>query len=369
MKTNLKQPNTAKAAKDKKKPKDIVTSVPTKKVAFSLPTFSKLSLPKPGKETLKTMVLTLIAGLLLGYLITNSGIVPDFKDISTETAKAKTEAYLATLPLESYEVKSVTNDKEVYIVELMVNGQPYTSYMSKDGRLLFQGGIDLTVPADTAANAETNSKPAPQDLPKSDKPNVELFVMSHCPYGTQIEKGILPVIDALGSKIDFEVKFVDYAMHGEKEVLEQLNQYCIQKMGKPTYLTYLKCFLNAGDSASCLSSTGINQAQLKSCTTETDTKFGVMAGYNDKTQWKGSYPPFNTSKEENVKYGVQGSPTLIINGVEAQSGRDSASLLETICSTFNSAPAECDIKLESASPTPGFGYNTTTTDAAAAQCQ
>jgi hypothetical protein len=35
--------------------------------------------------------------------------------------------------------------------------------------------------------------------------------------------------ETLQDKIDFEIKFNTYAMHGEKELAEQLNQYCIKK--------------------------------------------------------------------------------------------------------------------------------------------
>ncbi|MEM2131153.1 MAG: GILT family protein, partial [Candidatus Woesearchaeota archaeon] len=73
-------------------------------------------------------------------------------------------------------------------------------------------------------------------MEKKDKPEVQLFVMSHCPFGTQMEKGILPVVELLGNKIDFKVRFVYYAMHGEVEVKEQLRQYCIQKEQQDKYL-------------------------------------------------------------------------------------------------------------------------------------
>ena len=43
-------------------------------------------------------------------------------------------------------------------------------------------------------------------VPKSDKPLVELFVMAYCPYGTQAEKGLIPVIELLGDKIDASIK-------------------------------------------------------------------------------------------------------------------------------------------------------------------
>jgi len=77
-----------------------------------------------------------------------------------------------------------------------------------------------------------------QCMDKKDVPEVELFVMSHCPYGTQMEKGILPVVELLGDKIDFKIRFVYYAMHGEKEVNEEARQYCIQKEQKDKFISY-----------------------------------------------------------------------------------------------------------------------------------
>jgi len=44
-----------------------------------------------------------------------------------------------------------------------------------------------------------------------------------------------------------------------------------------------------------------------------------------------------------------------MNGQLLESGRDSASLLKTICSGFSNQPEECSESLPSVSPTPGFG--------------
>jgi len=320
-------------------------------------------------SNMKTLFLTLVVGLLLGYLVTSSGYLPNLKNISVAKAKVAAEKYISSLPLDSYEITEFVSDGDVYRMELVINGYPYTSYMSKDGRFLFQGGIDLTQSTEEDTTADAQNQPA-TELPKTEKPVVELFVMSYCPYGTQMEKGILPVVNALKDKIDFTIKFVDYAMHGEKEVVENLTQYCIQKdMGKDVFDKYLSCFLDAGDSESCIASTGINKSALNSCTTQTDSEFKVMELYNDQSTWEGSYPPFNTSKEDNVKYSVAGSPTLIINGVEASTNRDPASLLATVCSAFDNKPEECGIVLDSASPTPGFGSETTTTTTGSAEAQ
>jgi hypothetical protein len=53
-------------------------------------------------------------------------------------------------------------------------------------------------------------------MEKREKPDVDVFVMSYCPFGTQIEKGLLPVWDLLGDKINLNIRFVDYAMHGKR---------------------------------------------------------------------------------------------------------------------------------------------------------
>lgn len=191
---------------------------------------------------------------------------------------------------------------------------------------------------------------------KSDKPIVELFVMSYCPYGTQIEKGIIPTIETLGNKVDFNLKFVSYTMHGEKENQENLRQYCLQKEQKNKLFPYLKCFLEASDSAGCLNSASVEENKLKSCMDSTANNFNVT-GTN-----------FDVYKSDNDKYGVQGSPTLVINGAISQSGRDSNSLLKAICSAFDNAPKECNAVLSSATPAPGFGSGTAPSGGSGSGC-
>ena len=196
---------------------------------------------------------------------------------------------------------------------------------------------------------------------------MELFVMSHCPYGTQMEKGILPVVDLLGNKIDFEVKFVYYAMHGKDEVNEQTRQYCIQEEQNDKYTAYLSCFLKAGNTDACLAEAKVDNSKLQSCVNATDKKFDISKNFNDQSSWlSGRFPLFNTHKADNEKYGVAGSPTLVINGAQASAGRDPASLLRAVCGAFNEAPAECSQTLSSASPAPGFGEGTVAASGGAA---
>ena len=239
-----------------------------------------------------------------------------------------------------------------YKFEAMANGTPTTIYISADGtKMLFQE-VDM---------AKTIEQASVTEVKKTDKPTVELFVMSHCPYGTQIEKGIIPVLETLGDKVDFSLKFCNYAMHGEQELKEELNQYCIQKEQKDKLLSYLKCFLKEGKGEECITAAGIDKSKLSSCTASSEKEFSVIANFTNKKEYIGDFPSFNIFKSDNEKYSVQGSPTLVINGSQVQSNRDSDSLLKAICNAFNNAPEACNKSISNNTPSSGFGTETTQT--------
>jgi glutaredoxin len=294
-----------------------------------------------------------------------------FAGMTGKAVGNKVITYINDNVLQGQAVASLTSVEDVgsvYKLSIDINGNDVDSYATKDGSLLFPQAIDLNnVPA-----AKKVSRPEePQQVVKNDKPKVELFVMSHCPFGTQIEKGILPVVKELKDKIDFEVKFVNYAMHGEKEIKEQLRQYCIQRDYNDKYLSYLGAFLEDGDSAYALKKVSLSESDLASCIDETDKKFKITETFNDpeKKGWNGRFPPFSIYDNDNQKYGVRGSPTLVINGNQVRSARDAQSLLKTICSAFNLAPEECSKDMSSfGTPAPGFGFDTQGGSATTAGC-
>jgi hypothetical protein len=189
-------------------------------------------------------------------------------------------------------------------------------------------------------------------------PRVELFVMSHCPYGTQVEKGILPVVKLLGDRIKFSVRFCNYAMHGKTEIDEELTQYCIQKEEGDKYLDYLTCFLNEGDSGFCLKNESINTALLSSCMAETDNTYAVSENYNDTSRWfLQRYPKVNMDKSLNDRYGVKSSPTLVVNGkIVEEYDRTPEGLLSAVCAGFKDRPKDCGKSLPPWTPSQGFGY-------------
>lgn len=316
-----------------------------------------------------SVAIVLVAAVILGItLYKNKGT------LKPEAARKKVESFVNAYLMQGGSTATISDVTEAYgLYKVKVNigaDQKVDSYVSRDGKLFFPQALNMdeltkTPSTDTAAD----NTAAPVDVPKNNKPIVELFVMSYCPYGTQIEKGILPAVKALGNKIDYTLKFVDYAMHGEKELKENLVQYCVQKEQTSKFDAYLTCFLKASDSASCLVSAGIDVTKNDACVTKTDTDFKVLANFKSNTDFRGTYPGFNVQKTDNTKYSVGGSPTLIINGKDVSSGRDSASLLKAICSAFTTQPKECETVLSDASPAAGFGEGTTTGTAAAGCAQ
>jgi hypothetical protein len=255
------------------------------------------------------------------------------------------------------EIKSITEGGDgIYKLSVQIADTPNVieSYVTKDGKIFFPKAM----PTDKNAAATNNGAAAkPQaSAPKSVKPVVELFVMSYCPFGTQIEKGIIPAVQALGNTIDFKLKFVNYVMHQKKELDENTKQYCIGQIAPTKLLDYVGCFIDGTDAAQCIAKNGIDAGQVENCSAATDQKYGLSALYNDQSKWQNGFPLFPIYDAENAKYGVAGSPTLVINGVQVNSdARDSASLLKTICNTFTDKPVACSAKLSSVAPAAGIG--------------
>ncbi len=315
-----------------------------------------------------------VAALLVGGLIgsnffpntTGAAILPSGGSTIIDTAELsqKVENYINEGPFlaEGFSAEAVLIEDfsdTLYLVNLnILEGEAIAQeaqvYVTKDSRsIIFGQVLDLDEEL-----TEPEPEPEPDtELEKSDKPEVELFVMSYCPYGTQAEKGILPVVELLGDKIDFKIRFVYYAMHGEEEISEQTRQYCIQKEQESKFIDYLSCFLKEGDFEGCLTENNIDMEALNSCVADADSTFNITANLEDTSSWlSGQFPLFDVDKELNEEYVVGGSPTLVINGTTVGSGRDPASLLEVICSAFNETPAECSTSLSSETPASGFGY-------------
>jgi len=282
----------------------------------------------------------------IAYLDNESNPEENFKEIDEINVEEATIKIIDFFSKEdenlSLQYSSYLDLGALYRIIFIFNDQEVPISITKDGKYLLQE-IELDLEKqkqelEELKEQQANVAPEIQEIPKSDKPKVELFVMTHCPYGTQAEKGIISVFELLGNKIEGDIRFVHYFMH-EPEETETPIQICIREEQTEKYLNYLSCFLEDGDSNRCLTEIKIDTNKLNSCIG------GKAEDY------------YNLDSELSQSYGVGGSPTLVINGQIITSGRSSAEYLATICSAFNIPPEECNEELNSVSPSPGFGYS------------
>jgi len=279
--------------------------------------------------------------------------------LTPQKAGEKAIKYINEGLLKGAATASLMNTSEedgVYKLHFKIAEKEYDSYVTKDGKVFFVEGLKTE-------GAQSSPTPSPtavdNQIQKLDNPDVKLFVMSYCPYGLQAEKAFLPVYDLLKSKATMGIYFVSYVMHGQKELDENLKQYCIQTEEPNKFASYLNCFVKNGDSEKCSTEAKIDSAKISACSLATDKQYNLSKNFSDKSTWLGGqYPPFDIQKDLNEKYGVQGSPTLVINNKVVSVDRSPESFKKAICEAFNNAPQECSQALSTTSVSSGFGEGT-----------
>ena len=282
---------------------------------------------------LSTLVCGALAVLLLVAMISGGGVTGNV--VSKNVAGENLIGYLNNVVDSEVTLVDMKDEENFYLATVEFKGEELPIYVTKDGASYTSNLIPLV------SQQQDIQDQTSQDVPKSDVPVVELFIMTHCPYGTQAEKGMIPVIESLGDLIDAKIRFVHYFMH-EPEETETPRQVCIREEQSEKYLDYLRYFLEEGDSDYALEKAGINQADLTDCV-------------NNRAE--GYYEEDSSLSEE---YGVSGSPALVINGEIISSARSPAAYLDTICQAFNDVPEECSaLDLASESPTPMWGWDST----------
>ena len=252
-------------------------------------------------------------------------------------------------------VGDVVKENGVYKLELKVGEQEMISYISLDGKLIFPSGIAIT--EDTTASSDANS-----DIPKQDKTNADLFVMSFCPYGNQAEEIMIEVVDLLKDKADIELHYVIYenyqgggsdycvangkycSMHGIQELNQGIRELCVQKYQKEKFWDFVKQI-----NASC------NYQDVDACWEKIAKNSGVDVN-NVKTCFaEEKISLLENEVELGKKYDISGSPQLIINDKEFTGTRSAEGYKSAICAGFSTVPSECSTSLGTDSGTTSTG--------------
>ncbi len=250
----------------------------------------------------------------------------------------------------------------LYKVTVSYQGQEIPVYTTKDGKYFVQGAIPMTgeVVGNLAADTET-----PKDVPKSDKPKVQAFIFSYCPYGLQFEKALFPVYDLLKNKADINIVAIG-AMHGEYEKQESLRQISIEQLySRDKLFAYLKEFNANTNIGSC----GGDDTCLNKYLPAIYSKLGIDKTKVENYMKADALTIYDAQGSEASGLGISGSPTFVINGVQVQVSRNADAIKKAVCSAFNTAPSECSQTLSTASPGAGFGTSASgSASSAAAGC-
>ncbi|MBW3023284.1 hypothetical protein KY308_04225 [Candidatus Woesearchaeota archaeon] len=171
---------------------------------------------------------------------------------------------------------------------------------------------------------------------KGDVVKVELYVMSQCPYGVQAEDLIAPVLNDLGSSVDFELNFIAgdggngqfSSLHGQNEVLGDIVQLCAMKYAPDKYMDFILCMNDDAGSIpnnwqQCSESLKLDTSSIKKC----------YEGDEGKQLLSQSIVKSNIAN-------AQASPTILINGEEYSGPRDSQSLKRAVCKYSTSSLCE-----------------------------
>ena len=206
-----------------------------------------------------------------------------------------------------------------------------------------------TVPAVTTP--VTVATPTPTVTPVDpNRPSVELWVMSYCPFGTQAETVMKPVADLLGTKADIRVRYlasvtgttVDsiQSLHGPFEAEEDLRQACIQKYFPASFWTYLSRF-----NSQCYPTSHTSQT-ASTCSHTVMSGLGITAATIDAcATGSEGIGLIRADQLSGASKGINASPTLLIKGVKFTGGMSPNGWKTAICNAFVTPPTQCSTGL------------------------
>lgn len=271
---------------------------------------------------------------VIAYLFNNiPNVVLDDYLSTSATGQQLLSTYGASAPTfifeEIPETSSMVDDLNDYF-----SGQAIPDGCTKtQSEVVFDniGGMDVLQIDSTFTDAYT----------KSDKPKLEFFVMSFCPYGNLAEDIIEPIFDLMGDKVDIEPHYIASvdptsedgyrALHGPQELHQNVREVCVfNHFGEQAYWDFvsdvnIECSSSNADTCwePVAEALGLDVDAIKTC--EQDEMSDLIDADIALT----------------TSYGVTGSPTMIINGQRYSGQRTSENLKDAICCAFNTQPEEC----------------------------
>ncbi len=170
-----------------------------------------------------------------------------------------------------------------------------------------------------------------------DKVKLDFYVMSQCPYGTQVMDAIAPVLKSMGDAVDFKVDYIGSeaaggeftSLHGQPEVDENIRQLCVMKHYPENYkyMSYITCRDKSIQSTNwepCARDNGMDAAKIKACAQGSEGKGLLSASFKAASA-----------------AGARGSPTIKLAGAPYTGGRKEADFKRALCNAMTVKHSEC----------------------------
>ncbi|MBW2970622.1 DsbA family protein, partial [Candidatus Woesearchaeota archaeon] len=187
------------------------------------------------------------------------------------------------------------------------------------------------------------------------RPQIDFFVMSYCPYGNQAEEAIEPVFQLLKDEADFNPYFVIYenyggggpsycldkesllcSMHGIQELHQGIREHCVNNHIGTAEMFEFMLAMNAECSAS----------NADTCWEAVAEDLGLDVDVITQCEDDEGLEITQEDKKMTELFGVSGSPTVFIDGEKYAGSRTAAGFQAALCAAFDDAPAACDEIIE-----------------------
>ncbi len=162
---------------------------------------------------------------------------------------------------------------------------------------------------------------------------LDLYVMSHCPYGAKALMASDAVMDSFGDDIDLDVHYIGSgdadslsSLHGQPEVDDDIREICAADIAPDRSLTFAACIsrdYKSADWESCADEAGISSDEIQRCF---DGRGKDLLADS-----------FAATKA----IGFSSSPTFLVNNRRKFNAIDATKLQAEICKD-NSGLAGCD---------------------------
>ncbi len=170
------------------------------------------------------------------------------------------------------------------------------------------------------------------------KTNLDLYVMSQCPYGTQAEDLVKQSMEGFEDYINFNVEYIATqnqngelsSLHGPSEVQGNKYQLCVKKYYPQKFWDYLTCQNKDYQNLT---------ATFQSCAEENELNF-------DKIEKCATSKEANELLSQSIhkanSLGVTASPTFYLNHEKYEGPRTKLALQRKYCSVLDNQPEKCD---------------------------